>query len=29
MKDISFELKNGLYVADFVSEGPCVIQVDN
>ena len=29
MKDVSFEQKNGLYVADFVSEGPCVIQVDN
>ena len=29
MKDVSFELKEGLYVADFASEGPCVIQVDN
>lgn len=29
MKDISFEQKDGLYIADFVSEGPCVIQVDN
>lgn len=29
MKDISFEQKNGLYIADFASEGPCVIQVDN
>jgi len=29
MKDIEFIEKNGLYVADFVSEGKCVIQVDN
>lgn len=29
MKDIEFTEKNGRYVADFVSEGKCVIQVDN
>ena len=29
MKDIEFIEKEGLYVADFVSEGKCVIQVDN
>lgn len=29
MKDIEFTEKDGLYVADFVSEGKCVIQVDN
>lgn len=29
MKDIEFAEKNGRYVADFVSEGKCVIQVDN
>lgn len=29
MKDITFNQKDGLYVADFVSEGKCIIQVDN
>lgn len=29
MKDISFENKKGVYEADFMSEGPCVVQVDN
>lgn len=29
MKDITFNEKNGLYIADFVSEGKCVIQVNN
>lgn len=29
MEDISFSEKNGMYVADFVSKGKCVIQIDN
>lgn len=29
MENISFQEKNGLYVADFVSKGKCVVQVDN
>ncbi len=29
MKDISFKNKNGVYEADFKSEGPCVVQIDN
>lgn len=29
MENISFQEKNGLYVADFTSKGKCVIQVDN
>ncbi|MCS3208904.1 hypothetical protein NXX20_11735 [Bacteroides stercoris] len=29
MKDINFKQKDGLYIADFVSEGACIIQVDN
>lgn len=29
MKDISFSEKGKYYQADFVSEGPCVVQVDN
>lgn len=29
MENISFQEKEGLYVADFVSKGKCVIQVDN
>lgn len=29
MENISFQEKDGLYVADFASKGKCVIQVDN
>lgn len=29
MENISFQEKNGFYVADFASKGKCVIQVDN
>lgn len=29
MENISFQEKDGLYVADFESKGKCVIQVDN
>lgn len=29
MKDISFKSKDGIYEADFKSEGPCVVQIDN
>lgn len=29
MKDISFENKQGFYETDFMSEGPCVVQIDN
>ena len=29
MENISFQEKDGLYVADFTSKGKCVIQVDN
>lgn len=29
MKDISFKSKDGVYEADFKSEGPCVVQIDN
>ena len=29
MENISFQEKDGLYIADFVSKGKCVIQVDN
>lgn len=29
MKDISFKNQNGVYEADFKSEGPCVVQIDN
>lgn len=29
MENISFQDKDGLYVADFTSKGKCVIQVDN
>lgn len=29
MEDISFQEKDGLYIADFASKGKCVIQIDN
>lgn len=29
MENISFQEKDGLYIADFASKGKCVIQVDN
>ena len=29
MENVSFQEKDGLYVADFASKGKCVIQVDN
>lgn len=29
MENISFQEKDGVYMADFVSKGKCVIQVDN
>ena len=29
MENISFQKKDGLYIADFASKGKCVIQVDN
>lgn len=29
MENISFQEKDGLYIADFFSKGKCVIQVDN
>lgn len=29
MKDISFKKKGDVYEADFKSEGPCVVQIDN
>ena len=29
MENISFQEKNGLYVADFASKGKCTIQIDN
>lgn len=29
MEDVSFSEKEGLYIADFVSKGKCVIQIDN
>ena len=29
MEDLSFQEKEGKYVADFQSKGACVIQIDN